>query len=110
MLDRSSILNSSDAKLATVECPEWGGSIQIRAMSGRQRDQFEQRAKGQDMTNIRAFVVSLCACDESGKRLFSDADVEALGDKSASALDRIFWEALKLNRIGASDVDELKKN
>lgn len=110
MLDRNSILNANDARTERIPVPEWDGEVCIRAMSGRQRDQFEQRARGQDLTNIRAFVVCLCACDESGKRLFTDSDVEALGDKNAAALDKIFWAALKLNRIGSGDIDELKKN
>jgi hypothetical protein len=48
--------------------------------------------------------------DESGKRLFPDADVRELGKKSASALQRVFEVAQRLSGLSNADVEELTKN
>ena len=108
-LSRDSILSASDINLKPVEVTEWGGLVYLRSMSGIQRDRFEQRCTGKNLDNIRATLVALTACDGSGQRLFGDADIPALGDKSAAALDRLFWASMELNRIGEKDVEELKK-
>ena len=42
--------------------------------------------------------------------LFDEGDTFPLGGKSASALDRIFTVAQKLNGLRDEDVDELAKN
>lgn len=110
MLDKAAILAANDARITKLEVPEWGGEVYLRAMSGRDRDQFEQRVQGKQLSNIRAVLASLSLCDSEGKRLFNDNEIELLGAKSAAALDRVFSEALKLNRIGAQDVEDLKKN
>jgi hypothetical protein len=47
--------------------------------------------------------VLACACSDEG-------DTFPLGGKSASALDRIFTVAQKLNGLRDEDVDELAKN
>jgi len=85
-------------------------------MTGAERDQFEssivqQRGKNHsvNMVNIRAKLASQTVCDESGKRLFTDADVKALGAKSAVALQRVFDIAQRLSGITSEDVDELAK-
>ena len=40
----------------------------------------------------------------------SDADMEALGEKSAAALQRVFDVARRLSGMSESDVEELTKN
>jgi len=60
------------------------------------------------LENVRARLVSLALCDETGTRLFSDADITVLGAKSAKALDRVFAVAQRLNGIGSDQVDAAK--
>lgn len=115
-LKRSDILSAPDITVELVSVPEWGGDVYVKGMTGAERDKFESslidtRAKSRslNMANVRAKLVSLCACDEDGKRLFTDADVQALSEKSASALQRIFEVAQKLSGIGDADVEELAK-
>jgi hypothetical protein len=52
----------------------------------------------------------LTIVDEEGNRLFSDADVKLLGQKSAAALDKLFEVAQKLSGLKDEDVEELAKN
>jgi hypothetical protein len=94
------------AEIVTV--PEWGGNVRVRALTGKERDTFEQMsikrgAKGEievNMVNMRARLVSLCVVDEKGERIFTDADVARLGRKSASALERVAKVAQRLSGIG----------
>jgi hypothetical protein len=79
-------------------------------MTGAERDRFEQAYLTEKTANIRARTAAACICDDQGARLFSDADVAELGQKSAAALDRIFDVAMRLNRISKKDVDDLEKN
>jgi hypothetical protein len=117
ILDRDAILKADDIEVRELEVPEWGGSVYVRGMTGRERDQFEAgivKQKGRNteinMKNARAKLVVLCTVDENGKRIFGDADIALLADKSAKALDRIFSVAQELSGISREDMEELTKN
>jgi len=117
LLDKQAILSASDHKTEDVDVPEWGGTVRVRTMTGRERDAFEASlAKGEgkdrktDLVNLRARLAGLCMVGEDGQRLFTDAEVEALGDKTAAALDRVFSVAQRLNGMTAQDVEDLAKN
>ena len=47
---------------------------------------------------------------DDGALLFTAADVEQLGAKSALALDRVFDVAARLSGFRESDIEELEKN
>ena len=117
LLSKAAILAAQDLSTEVVEVPEWGGSVMVRAMTGRQRDVFESviyKVKGKDVqlniANVRAELVSRTVVDEGGTLLFSPEDVAALGDKSAAALDRIYAVAQRLSGITKDDIAELTEN
>lgn len=117
MLTREMILTSKDLSFEIVDVPEWGGEVKVTTLTGTERDAFEaslidQKRSGNTVNtkNIRAKLVSMACVDEEGKRLFTPADIEALGSKSASALDRIFVVAQKLSKLTEADMDELQGN
>lgn len=115
LLGKDAILSAQDKTSQIVSVPEWGGHVNVRVMSGTERDAFEAGLLNEggkiNTNNIRARLCSLCMCDGEGKRLFTtDAEVKALGEKSAAALDRVFTAAQRLNGITAEDVDALAKN
>jgi hypothetical protein len=62
------------------------------------------------LNNLRAHLVSLSVVDEQGQRLFTEQDIEALGSKSCSALQRIWNVARRLSGLSDEDVEELTKN
>jgi hypothetical protein len=113
-LNKQDILQADDVVKELVHVPEWGGDVWVKGMTGAERDKFEAsivRMSGKDqtfnMTNFRAKLASMTICDEQGKRLFSDADIVELANKSAVALQRIFTVAQRLSGIGEGDVKEL---
>jgi hypothetical protein len=119
ILSRDDILRAADLPTEEVHVPEWGGSVLVRGMTGAERDAFESsvvelkagnKATSVNMQNIRAKLVALTVVDEKGERLFSQADVELLGNKSAAALQRIFEAAQRLSGLTQADVEELAKN
>lgn len=117
VLTKNAILSQSDREIEMVEVPEWGGVVFVRSLSGEERDQFEAsiiERNGRDvrtnLRNLRARLVVLAACDESGNPIFSPGDADALGAKSAAALDRIFSVAQRLSGLRENDVQELAEN
>jgi len=120
LLTREDILAAGvELPVEDVEVPEWGGAVRVRGLTGAERDRFEEsifgdRAKGGGrklrLANMRARLVALSVVDADGKRLFSSADVEALGRQSAAALDRVFSVAQRLSGMSDRDVEELTEN
>lgn len=118
LLTREQILSAADTPTEVVDVPEWGGSVMVRTLTGNERDQLEQSfedlnvdgAKKKDMTGIRAKYAALAIVDADGNNVFSFADVEALGKKSAKALDRVFEVCLRLSGVSAKDVEKLAGN
>lgn len=117
-LSRDEILGASDIAVEPVEVPEWGGTVRVRGLTGAERDELEAeivRANRDgstrvDTRNLRARLVALSVVDEAGERLFTCEDIEALGQKSAAALDRVFSVAQRLSGLGDEDVEALAKN
>jgi hypothetical protein len=114
-LSKDDILGADDLPKQEVSVPEWGGHVWVRTMTGTARDDFEAKmlgdgTKARNLENIRARMAALTVCDDTGERLFTDADIEALGGKSCAALDRILAVAQELNHFGDKDVEDLAKN
>ena len=91
-----------------VDVPEWGGVVHIRVMTGMERDAFEGQFTKNRYTNLRAYLAVCCCCDATGEDLFKPEDVAELGKKSGVALERIFNECAKLNKLTAADISELQ--
>lgn len=117
VLSRSDVQQADDKKFEIVEVPEWGGSIRIRTMGGTERDQWELLAseatrtrKIKNKQGIRASLVALCCVDGDGQRIFTEADIVWLGEKSAKALDRVYDRAQELNKLNEDAIEETAKN
>lgn len=113
LLNREAILGKDDLKKEVVSVPEWGGDVVVSTMTGAARDEWEQSLitnKTVNMNNIRARLIVATVVDEKGERLFDLGDVEALGKKSAAALDRCVKVAQKLNRLTENELEDLSKN
>lgn len=117
VLTRDSILGAKDLITEVVRVPEWGGVVHVRSLTGAERDQFEAavvefRGTNADINfkNLRARLVVMTVVDETGARLFSDDDVQAVGSKSGAVLDRVFAVAQRLSGLTRTDVEVLAKN
>jgi hypothetical protein len=113
ILNRTTILAADDVKTQLVSVPEWGGSVYVSSMTGAMRDAWEQmlvKDGASNIENARAKLLVVSVVDEGGNRVFSDADIDALGQKSASALNRLALVAQKLSRIGERELEDAIKN
>lgn len=113
MLTRKQILDASDIKTETVKVPEWGGDVIVTTLTGTELNKFQSslvQGGKTDLTNIMVKLVALCVVTDKGKRIFKDSDITVLGEKSASAISRIFEVAQRLNKLDDKDVKELEKN
>ena len=117
LLTRDGILQANDLPFEDVDVPEWGGTVRVRTLTGKERDSFEEsisqvRGKKTELrlANIRAKLAARSIVDEDGNRLFSDDDISALGKKSAAALDRVFAAARRLSGFTDEDMEELAGN
>lgn len=116
-LGRDDILDADDQQFDTVDCPEWGGKVRIRGLSGTQRDAYEAslvQSNGSDrklnLANARAKMCVLAIVGADGRPLFTSDDVRAFGRKSALPIERIFDAARRLSGMSQEDVDKLTEN
>lgn len=117
-LSRQDILGVSDRQYEVVEVPEWGGSVRVRSLSAKERDDFELAFVTKDKKgnrefnpqNVRATLVVLTAVDDDGNPLFQRSEAEVLGQKSAAAIERVYSVAAALSGLTDRDVEELLGN
>jgi hypothetical protein len=122
-LGRDAILKASALKTEEVSVPEWAdpGSgadvVLVRELRGRERDEWEaslavQRGRQMvpDVANMRAKLAARTIVGEDLEPLFSQQDVNALGELSAAALDRVFEVASRLSGLNPADVEEMSGN
>ena len=111
-LNAESILAAEDFKYAEVECPEWGGIVRVRSLSGGQRAQITQRVNDKQLDELDELLAVMACVDEDGSRIFTNKDIVSLKKKSAAVVTRIAKKVLEISGIGneAGEVDEAKKN
>lgn len=114
-LDKNAIIEATDLKKTTISVPEWGGDVNVKRPSVRERDILgtftrkflevkinkktseskTEMVKGEEaekaFADFRLYTVGFALCDEKMNRLFSDDEIETLlGKKSPEVIDRIF--------------------
>jgi hypothetical protein len=116
-LGRDAIIDADDRNYDVVECPEWGGKVRVRGLTGAQRDAYEEslvttngNSRKVNLANARAKMCVLAIVDKDGRPIFSADDVRALGRKSAAPIERIFDAARKLSGMSEEDVEKLTEN
>lgn len=112
MLSRSGILDAPDLEHQDVDVPAWGGTVRVRAMTGRERDDLRVvMVDNRDVISVvTANLLAVTLVDENGARLFLPEDVERLRGKDALTLDNLFAVAMRLNKMDKDAVDTAAKN
>lgn len=112
ILTRSEILAADDLPTEEVPCPEWSsdGAVLVRALTaaewievGRATMKSANGANGATdddaMLDLMIKIPALCIVGEDGARLFTDADIEALGQKNPLPLKRIMDVVQRLSDL-----------
>jgi hypothetical protein len=118
---RQAILGSKDIKIEQVEVPEWDlpFPLYVKALTGREREEYFEsirritgKGKNKDIDIITvessAKLASRCMCLEDGTKIFTDADVPQLAEKSAKALERVVNVSARLNGLDDDAKDDVK--
>lgn len=105
------ILALDDIQKERVYIKEWKRDIYVREMTGQERQEFLSLARDEKQhARAEAFLIALVACDETGEKIFSMDQVDALQKKNAKALDALGKVILALNKIGDDAVEAEKKD
>ena len=112
-LSRDQILSADDIKpfLTVAVVPEWGGEVYLRPLSGKDRERFENAVSSPTPSKpLRALLASMTLCDEQGRLLFGESDVDALAQKSSKALHQVWEVATVANKLSKKGVEDAEKN
>lgn len=114
-LDKHAILAAvPKPTVKAVDVPEWGGEVYIRSLSVGEVDRYEsavnQWTKGNSPGHgCRALLVAMGLCDESGKRLFTDADANGLSNHPDAVMQRLCTEIRVLSGMDPAQQDDAAK-
>lgn len=117
-LSREEILGMDDIPLEAVVVPEWGSrTVYVCGMTAAGKNAFEAslvEIRGSSrkvrMENATAKLLVRTVVTRQRQPLFSEADIERLGTKSAAALERLAKVAQRLSAMGPDEVEALVKN
>ena len=71
---------------------------------------LQEKHKGRETPNIRAFFVIHHAVDADNKLMFTAADLETVGNQPGLEIDKLFEECQRLSGLSDDDEEGLKKN
>lgn len=118
MIDlRAAILAAADSPTETVEVPEWGVTVGIKSMSAKSRAavmELAQQGEGIDADKVLgmwARTLQGCIVDpETGDPIFEREDMEALMDKSATVIERLWTMCFEQSGMTEDRVNEAGKD
>jgi hypothetical protein len=116
-LTAQQILQVDDRDYEDVSCPEWGGVVRIRSLTGAEYDDFQEsimKGRGQNkdvrFRNMRVKLIQRCAVDGNGALLFSEDDINRLNKKNSKPIDRLFDACQKIIGMSDEDAEEMVKD
>lgn len=110
---RDKILSAKDLKREAVECPEWGCTVYVQSMTAGDRNEIVRRQylnEGAMLPDHYARIVYMCACDESGTRIFSESDIPEIQKKDSEVIWRIANAATAFNNMDSTPAEQAEKN
>lgn len=112
---REQILGFDDPylKLRPEVVPEWDLTVYVRGWTAKERETFENDFGDLDKAgraNLRSRIVVRAVLDETGARIFADADADALGEKNSVVIDRLFNLVMDLGKVGGNKGERLKNS
>jgi hypothetical protein len=84
------------------------GPTFVRTMTAGEKDEFDQIATKDG--KFRSRLVMLCCCDADGRREFTARDLADLDAMPLTAIEPIVDAAMRLNKLGPKEQEELRKN
>lgn len=110
VLSREKILAVDDLQIRAVDVAEWGGSVNVRVLSGHYRAEFLKIVRNNKEgvpDDFMARLLVYTVCDESGTPIFKPDDIEKLQGKNSQALEKVFEAAAELNGLSESGREKI---
>lgn len=112
---RDKILNVEDIKKEEVDVRDWGVKIEVRGLTGQARGALlntcMDKFGNMDLEKMYPEVIIACSYDlETGQKIFTPADKDAINGKSGAALEQIASVALRLSGMGPNALEQQIKN
>lgn len=114
---RAAILGAADTPIETIDVPEWGVTVGIKSMSAKSRAavmELAQQGEGIDAVKVLgmwARTLQGCIVDpETGEPIFEQDDMEALMDKSATVIERLWTLCFQQSGMTEDRVNEAGKD
>ena len=110
-LTAESILSADDFVYADVDCPEWGGTVRVRSLSGAQRVTIK-KAIDNGAQDVDEMVCVMAAVDADGKRIFERKHIDALSRKNTAPVTRCAVRVLEISgmRDPKKSIEDAEKN
>lgn len=107
---RDRILASNDIESSTIHVPQWDLDIELRTLSAADRAKLIascMTAEGTvDVQKMYPSLIIACVYDPETKgRVFSEEDMDAIADKSASAIEFVAQKAMEMSGMKPDAID-----
>lgn len=105
-LSREDILAKKDIVEEEVEVEQWGGSVMVKSLSGKERARVVDECtnkKGKYITTKLYPALLVAGCVEPR---FTAEDADALNSKNSGALETVAKVIMRLSGIQADDLDD----
>lgn len=110
MTIRDKLKNAGHRKPLRVQIPECGFDLYVRVLTVGERDSYENmwlnRGNG-GVKDFRSHYLCRVLCDEDGKRLYADGDVDEVASLDGAIMSRVFDIAASHNKLTEHDIREL---
>lgn len=108
---RDRILQAKDIESHKTHVEQWGVDLDIRTMTAIERSRLVSSCTKEDGTvdmekMYPMLLISSVYDPETGEKVFSAEDIDALQDKSASALEFVAQKVMEVSGMTAKAVDE----
>ena len=125
LLTKQQVLTSKDLKSEIVEVKEWGlkigneeiNHVKLLELMSHEKSVYESSIMDFDVQKVRkdagdfrARLVGLTLVDHENNRLFSNKEIQELGKKSASVMERLYDVSAKLSGLTKKSEEALLKN
>ena len=125
ILTAAEVFAVNDITTREVAVPEWGGTVLVRALSGKEGDEYQESVmvlkrtgrKGRGpkqmeprLKGAKVRLVRLSCVNDDGTPMFTKEQEPQLLDKSQVALNRVFDVAAELSGLDEEAMDELLGN
>ena len=116
--NRSALLKLCERRYIDLELEDTGVTVRIQSLSEKEKSTYETRliAKSgrgilrERLQDATRRLIALCLVDENNDRVFSDSDVNQIGEMDSFVSSRIYDAAQEHCGFNKGDIEDTVKN